>query len=69
VQKNNESIIHLNEGGKLQVPANISFKVAELYVDGIKKYDGIYTAGNAPEMISGEGSLIVGQVGLKVFIR
>jgi hypothetical protein len=34
-----------------------------------KKYAGEYTCGNASDLISGEGALIVGEPALKIIIR
>ena len=64
-----KSILRLNDGGKLQIPSGIKLKVAELYIDGDKRRDGNYTAGNAADIVAGEGSLIVGSPALKIIIR
>ena len=64
-----ESILRLNDGGKLQIPSGINLKVAELYIDGDRRPDGNYTAGNAADTVAGEGSLIVGSPALKILIR
>ena len=64
-----ESILRLNDGGKLQIPSGMNLKVAELYIDGYKRRDGNYTAGNAADIVAGEGSLIVGSPAFKIIIR
>lgn len=64
-----ESILRLNDGGKLQIPSGMNLKVAELYIDGNKRRDGNYTAGNAADIVAGEGSLIVGSPAFKIIIR
>jgi uncharacterized membrane protein len=67
--KQKELILSLNDGGKLQLPAGMRLRVAALYVDGRKRYAGEYTCGNASELISGEGAVIVGEPALKIIIR
>lgn len=64
-----KSILRLNDGGKLQIPSGMNLKVAELYIDGDKRRDGNYTAGNAADIVAGEGSLIVGSTAFKIIIR
>ena len=64
-----KSILRLNDGGKLQIPSGMNLKVAELYIDGNKRRDGNYTAGNAADIVAGEGSLIVGSPAFKIIIR
>ena len=64
-----KSILRLNDGGKLQIPSGMNLKVAELYIDGYKRRDGNYTAGNAADIVAGEGSLIVGSPAFKIIIR
>lgn len=39
------------------------------YIDGDRRPDGNYTAGNAADTVAGEGSLIVGSPALKILIR
>ena len=64
-----KSILRLNDGGKLQIPSGMNLKVAELYIDGDRRPDGNYTAGNAADIVAGEGSLIVGSPAFKIIIR
>ena len=64
-----DAIIRLQNGGFVEVFSGVNAKVAELYVDGQRQPDGVYTAASLPAAIAGEGRLTVGRMGLFFIVK
>ena len=64
-----ESVVTIDDGGKLDIAAGVSVKISQLIVDGRPMQAGTYTAANLPEVISGEGRVRVGQLGFALFVQ
>ena len=56
-----QAFVRLNGTGKLELAAGVAESVARLYIDGVLKPAGTYSAANLPASISGAGSLVVGE--------
>ena len=63
-----EAALRLSDGGKVEIPAGVTLRVAELWIDGSPVERGDYTAETLPAAVSGDGTLRVGKPGLAVIL-
>ena len=69
------SVWRLSDSGKVKLLAGVQQRASELWVDGVKMPDGIYTYASAPAELKAHldagssGAFIVGDLGFSVIIR
>ena len=56
-------------GAKISIASGVKVKIAKLHVNGITLRNGVYSAKNLPEALSGGGKLKVGTPGYAIVIR
>lgn len=64
-----QATLSLADGGMLVFTNGLQVCVGELFVNGQRKDNGVYTAVNLPEAISGAGRVRVGKFGMAVLVR
>lgn len=62
-------VVTISDGGRLYVTNGVGVKVASLVVNDTPVETGVYTAGNLPAVISGEGRVLVGPQGMTIILR
>ena len=56
-------------GAKVNIANGLKLSIAELFVDGVRLADGVYSAARLPNVIVGAGKIKVGCPGLVVVVR
>jgi hypothetical protein len=54
------AVVSVETGGQIDIASDVKVQVAELYVGGVQQPHGVYNATNLPAVITGAGSLRVG---------
>jgi len=54
------AVVSVETGGMIDIDSGVKVRVAELYVGGVQQPHGVYNATNLPAVITGAGSLRVG---------
>ena len=57
------AVVRVATGGVIELADGVDIRVAELWVDGVKRPNGSYTRESAPGLIAGAGTLEVGKHG------
>lgn len=65
-----QSVVRFTDTGTINIPDNVTLHCAAVYVDGVERTDTIkFTKDNLPTHITGNGSIVVGDVGTMLIIK
>lgn len=56
-------------GAKINIASGLKLQIAEMFVDGVRLADGVYSAARLPNVIKGGGKIKVGNPGLMLLFR
>lgn len=62
------AVVRVATGGVIELADGVDIRVAELWVDGVKRPNGSYTRESAPGLIAGAGTLEVGKHGFCLMV-
>lgn len=61
--------IDTSKGAKIDIASGVKVQVAELFVNGVQKPMGLYSAAKLPDVITGTGKLRVGNPGMVIIVH